>query len=114
MAAERALDRSPRDVHEQKGLGYDIESREPESGRLVFVEVKGRVAGADQVTLHRTEVLCSLNEPERFRLAIVIVEGDQTREPVYVRGFDFGQPGFGQTSSTYSLKKLLEHGGPPA
>lgn len=27
--------------------------------------------------------------------------------------FDFGQPGFAQTSSTYSLGSMLAHGGPP-
>jgi hypothetical protein len=29
-------------------------------------------------------------------------------------GFDFGQPGFAQTSASYNLKVLLQHGGPPA
>ena len=31
-----------------------------------------------------------------------------------VRDFDFGQPGFAQTSSTYSLATWLALGGPPA
>jgi len=30
-----------------------------------------------------------------------------------VRGFDFGQPVFAQTSATFDLAPLLEHGGPP-
>lgn len=114
FAAEEALGRVTRDVHETKGIGYDIESRDKETGELYFIEVKGRAAGADQVTLTRTEILCSRNEPDRFRLAVVIVEDDRAREPVYVQGFDFGQPGFAQTSSTYSLNSLLAHGGPPA
>ena len=113
FAAERAIGRVPKDVHETKGIGYDIETKDEQTGDLYFIEVKGRIAGADQVTLTRTEILCSLNKPDRFRLAIVIVDGDQAREPVYVRGFDFGQPSFAQTSSTYSLSKLLAHGGPP-
>jgi len=111
VAAEQAVGRIPRDVHLQKGLGYDIESKDPTTGQLYFVEVKGRAAGADQVTLTRTEVLCALNEPEKFRLALVVVEDDRATEPVYVQGFDFGQPGFAQTSSTYSLGSLLAQGG---
>jgi len=57
--------------------------------------------------------LCALNEPERFRLALVVVEAGQAQKPVYVRDFDFGQPGFAQTSSTYSLASLLASGGNP-
>jgi superfamily II DNA or RNA helicase len=113
MAAERALGRVPRDVSAQRGIGYDIESKDEKTGKLYFIEVKG-IGGSDQVTMPRTEVLCALNEPDRFRLAIVLVEDDKPQAPVYVKGFDFGQPGFGQTSSSYSLKALLQHGGPPA
>jgi hypothetical protein len=114
LAAERALGREPRDVSAQRGIGYDIESRDPTSGQLVFVEVKGRAGTQDQVTLTRTEVLCGLNEPEKFRLAIVLIEDSQARGPVYVRGFDWGQPGFAQTSSTFSLASLLARGGSPS
>ena len=113
-ATERALGREPRDVSEQRGIGYDIESKDPTTGQLYFIEVKGRAGADDQVTLPRSEVLCALNEPERFRLAVVVVEGGQARSPVYVRDFDFGQPGFAQTSSTYSLTSLLTNGGSPS
>ncbi|MDY0062452.1 MAG: helicase-related protein [Myxococcota bacterium] len=114
FTAERALGREPRDVSAQRGIGYDIESKDPATGQLVFIEVKGRGPGVDQLTMTRTEVLCGLNEPEKFRLAIVQVEGDQARSPVYVRGFDWGQPGFAQTSSTFSLASLLTHGEGPS
>lgn len=113
MAAERALGREPRDVHEHKGIGYDIESKDPATGQLYFIEVKGRAAGQDNVTLTRTEILCGLNEPEKFRLALVVVENGLAQAPVYVQGFDWGQPGFAQTSSTYSLGSLLASGGRP-
>jgi hypothetical protein len=113
VAAERALGREPRDRSAERGLGYDLESRDPELRHLFFVEVKGRLAGADSVTLTRNEILCALNEPDRFRLAVVLVENGVGRAPVYVTQFDFGQPGFAQTSATYGLKQLLDHGGPP-
>jgi len=115
MAAEEALGRDPRDVSAQRGIGYDIESRQRTTGELFFVEVKGRADGAGDVTLTRTEVLCALNEPEKFRLAVVVVEpGGKVHPPVYVRRFDFGQPGFAQTSSSYSRSALLADGGEPS
>ena len=113
MAIERTLGREPKDVSAQRGIGYDIESRDLATGELVFVEVKGRAGDHDHVTLSRTEVLCALNEPDKFRLAVVLVDGGAAGKPVYVRGFDFGQPGFAQTGSTYSLASLLAQGGNP-
>ncbi|HHH28769.1 MAG TPA: DUF3883 domain-containing protein, partial [Polyangiaceae bacterium] len=114
MAAERALGREPRDVSAERGLGYDIESKDPATGQLLFIEVKGRQAGASTVTLTKNEILAALNSAERFRLAIVEVDGDDVRAPVYVRGFDFGQPGFAQTSANFDLTTLLKYGGEPA
>jgi hypothetical protein len=47
-------------------------------------------------------------------LAIVQVENDQALPPVYVPGqFDWGQPGFGQTQTTYGLAQLLAQGKAP-
>ncbi len=113
LAAEQVLGRQPRDVSAEKGRGHDIESRDPRTGDLYFIEVKGRIAEADSVTLTRTEVLCGLNVPERFRLAVVVVEKGAARPPVYVTDFDWGQPGFAQTASTFTLGALLDRGGPP-
>jgi len=113
FATERALGRQPSDRSAERGLGYDIESRDPKESHLYFVEVKGRLAHADSVNLTRNEILCALNAPDRFRLAIVLVEDGVAKPPVYVTNFDFGQPGFAQTGATYALKQLLDHGGPP-
>ena len=114
MAAERALDHEPRDVS-RENKGYDIESKDPKTDRLLFLEVKGRVAGATSVTLTANEVRRANNVPDQFRLVVVLVDGDTARPPVYVgRTFDYGKPAFGQISATYSLDSLLQHGGPPA
>ena len=43
----------------------------PGTGRLRFIEVKGRVAGADTITVTKNEILYSLNKPDDFILAIV-------------------------------------------
>jgi hypothetical protein len=90
--------------------GYDIESRVPGTGRLRFIEVKGRVAGATTVTLTKNEILTALNKPEEFILALVEVEGDTARAPVYVRQPFTREPDFGLTSVNYALGKLLARG----
>ena len=114
IKTEQALGRIPRDVSAKRGLGYDIESKDPKSGRLYFIEVKGRKAGAATVTLTKNEILAALNASEFFRLAIVVIDGDSVAQPVYIKDFDFGQPGFGQTSANYEIKTLLKFGGAPA
>ncbi len=76
LDAERRLGHDPRDVS-RDNLGYDVESRDPASGRLRFIEVKGRRAGADTVTVTRNEILCALNVPEQFVLALVEVDAGE-------------------------------------
>ncbi|MCD8490341.1 MAG: DUF3883 domain-containing protein [Desertifilum sp.] len=76
MAAEQALGHEPRDVSREK-CGYDIESRIPGTAdrpsRVRFIEVKGRVKGAETVTVTKNEILTALNKPENFVLALVQV-----------------------------------------
>ena len=112
MEVERSLGREPQDVSATKGLGHDLESRCPD-GSLVFIEVKGRAVGADQVTLTTNEIRRANNVPDQFRLAVVLVENDAANDPVYIRDFDFGKPGFAQTSASFRLGSLLQHGGLP-
>ncbi|CAA9338036.1 MAG: hypothetical protein AVDCRST_MAG93-6499, partial [uncultured Chloroflexia bacterium] len=52
--------------------------------------------------------------PERFRLAIVVVGEDGANPPRYIAGYDFGEPVFAQTATTFSLRKLLEASEGPA
>src|SRR5690606_39257793 len=56
MAAERALGYEPQDVGAAK-IGYDVESRIPGTGKLRFIEVKGRAEGATTVTITKNEIL---------------------------------------------------------
>ena len=67
MEVERGLGFEPVDREVEK-LGYDIESRVPGTGKLRFIEVKGRISGADTITVTRNEILYSLNKPEDFIL----------------------------------------------
>jgi len=62
MAQERALGFLPRNVAADK-LGYDVESQVPGTGKLRFIEVKGRAMGAETVTLTKNEILTALNKP---------------------------------------------------
>ncbi|CAI8160874.1 MAG: RNA polymerase-associated protein RapA [Prochlorococcus marinus str. MIT 9215] len=110
--AEKAMGRMPKDVSAQRGLGYDIESMDAE-GNLFFIEVKGRIEGADSVTLTINEVNTARNSPERFRLALVSVAGDAASPPVYVSGVDWGIPGFGDTQITKNLQQLQAAGRAP-
>jgi superfamily II DNA or RNA helicase len=113
MALERQLGREPRDVSSEN-LGYDVESKVPEDGRLVFIEVKGRAAGATTVTITKNEILTGLNKPADFILAIVAVDGEAARKPVYVRQPFQKEPDFGVTSVNYELGELLRRGGAPS
>ncbi|GHJ56384.1 RNA helicase [Nonomuraea sp. TT08I-71] len=93
MAAERRLDRQPFEMpHNNKG--YDIRSLTAD-GHYVFIEVKGRILGADDFIVTRNEVLYGKNA-ERYRLALVSVHPDGPDQDAvrYVldpfEGFDFG------------------------
>lgn len=113
MAAERELGYIPRDVSTDK-CGYDIESRNPDGdARLRFIEVKGRVHGADSVTITKNEILTALNKPEQFILAVVEVDGERAAKTTYVMNPFGREPDFGVTSVNYKLADLLAKGEQP-
>jgi hypothetical protein len=106
LDVERQLGFDPTDREKEK-LGYDVESRDPTSGRLRFLEVKGRIAGAATVTVTKNEILYSLNKPDDFILAIVeFLDGDAHRVH-YVRQPFQREPDFGVTSVNYDFAELL-------
>ena len=88
-------------------LGYDIESRVPGTGKLRFIEVKGRAAGAATITVTKNEILYSLNKPEDFILAIVEFRDDGTSRAHYLRCPFQREPDFGVTSVNYDLAELI-------
>lgn len=111
MLTEQQLGFIPRDVSAEK-LGYDIESSIPDTGRLRFIEVKGRVKGANTVTVTKNEILVALNKPEDFILALVEIDGDQAT-PRYVRVPFEKEPDFAVTSVNFDLDSLLDRGETP-
>jgi len=118
MAIEAQLGFQPTDRETDK-LGYDIESRVPGTGKLRFIEVKGRITGADTVTVTKNEILYSLNKPDDFILAIVEflpgsagvppASGEQTHRIHYIRKPFRREPDFGVTSVNYDFAELLAH-----
>jgi len=135
-AAERALGNSPRDVSCEK-CGYDIDSLIKDGkGRLRFIEVKGRIAGATTVTVSKNEILTALNKPDDFILALVEVPATDTfqdtdpwkvSEPKtlsygnvfngctvhYIRKPFVHELDFGVTSVNYNFAELLTRGEAP-
>jgi hypothetical protein len=107
METERQLGFEPTDREYEK-LGYDIESRDAVKGRLRFIEVKGRIGGADIVTVSKNEILYSLNKPDDFILAIVEFLGDDKHKVHYLRRPFKREPDFGVTSVNYRFQHLLE------
>ena len=107
MDEERKLGREPIDREHEK-IGYDIESREPDTGRLRFIEVKGRDQDANTITVTRNEILYSLNNPDNFILAIVEFKRNGEHDIHYVHHPFRNKPDFGVTSINYSFTKLLE------
>ncbi len=113
METERGLGFDPVDRELDK-LGYDVESRVPSTGKLRFIEVKGRVQGASTVTVTKNEILTSLNKPEDYILAIVEFQDGGTDRIYYVRRPFRREPDFGVTSVNYDLPELLTRAAVPS
>ena len=106
MEVEARLGFHPVDRELEK-LGYDIESKDPATGHLRFIEVKGRISGAESITVTRNEILYSLNKPEAFILAIVEFHDEVNHSVHYVRRPFRAEPDFAATSVNYSMRELL-------
>jgi hypothetical protein len=119
IEAEQKLGYQPHDVSAEK-CGYDIESRIPGSSKLRFIEVKGRIEGADTVTVTKNEILTALNKPEDYILALVQVPktehqiGDNDCEVRYLRNPFSKEPDFGVTSVNYNWKELWQRSTDPS
>ena len=113
MEVERSLGFDPTDREFEK-LGYDIESRVPGTGKLRFIEAKGRASGASTITVTRNEILYSLNDPEDFILGIVEFQDGDQHQVYYVREPFQREPDFGVTSVNYDFAELLARAEAPS
>jgi SNF2 family DNA or RNA helicase len=111
MDIEASLGFIPRDVSAAK-VGYDVESQIPQSKRgadgstLRFIEVKGRMRGANTVTVSKNEILTAFNKPDEYILAIVEVDGTSTKT-VYLKNPFRERPDFAATSVNYDIVELV-------
>jgi SNF2 family DNA or RNA helicase len=92
--------------------GWDLTSYPPAVDRRQLeprhIEVKGRIKGAATVTVTHNEILSSFNQGEKFVLAIVLVNEDDSHEgPYYIRRPFDSEPGWGVSSINYNLTDLL-------
>ena len=117
MAVEMKLGHQVFDVSAEQ-CGWDITARPPkQDGRLLadrHIEVKGRAKGQTTVTVSRNEILCGLNQADKFLLAIVLVDGDQPEGPYYLHHPFHQEPDFSAVSVNYDLSELLSRAVTPA
>jgi hypothetical protein len=106
MEYERSLQNSPTDRELEK-LGYDVESIESQTQKIRFIEVKGRQADADTITVTQNEIRYSLNQREQFILALVLFNTDGTHQLHYISNPFDKEPGFICASEDHHVKKLL-------
>ncbi|HEX7382260.1 MAG TPA: DUF3883 domain-containing protein [Nevskiaceae bacterium] len=86
IAREQALGCAVTDVSTEK-CGWDVTSRPPVVDGVLpdarHIDVKGRVKGADTITVTTNEICTALNQGDKFILAIVLVEDDAVDAPHY-------------------------------
>jgi hypothetical protein len=114
LEAERRLGRDPREQR-RNNPGFDILSVPSGGGRLLFIEVKGRVVGAPMFTITKNEVLHALNKGDDYVLALVSVEGDRVDGIRYIRRPFTGSDEvlFGVTSLNVDWDEMFDRGALP-
>jgi hypothetical protein len=114
LAAELALERAPTEMA-RNNKGFDIMSKGP-NGELIFIEVKGRIEGADTFTVTKSEILTGLNKPDAFILALVRVGEDDSTDLRYLTSPFKGNEDFyfGMASVNYEWETYFAQGGLPA
>ena len=115
LAAEERLGREATEMaHHNRG--YDVESITADGG-LLFIEVKGRIEGATDVTVSRSQIGIGRNSPDQFILALANVPHDDSPPELrYLRRpFEgMGEPHFASVKETFNFKKLWEAGEEPS
>ena len=114
LVAERAIGRNPVEMP-RNNPGYDIRSTDDE-GRIHYIEVKGRIEGADTFAITTNEVTFAQTQGERHRLALVQVspDGPEHDELRYVTdAFAHLEPSSITRSCNEEWRDYRNRGGPP-
>ena len=93
--------------------GWDLTSHPPAADLKQpaprHIEVKGRVKGAATITVTRNEIMYAFNQGDKFVLAIVLVnENDSYEGPYYIRRPFDQEPGWGVAATIFNLSDLLQ------
>jgi hypothetical protein len=107
LEAKKFFDPNGQAHREFEKLGYDIESKDPKTGKLRFIEVKGRASGEQTLTVSRNEILYSLNTPDDFILGMVEFVDGSSHQVHYLRCPFQREPDFHVTSVNYNFPELL-------
>ena len=91
-----------------------LSPKDSSSNSLLFIEVKGKALGATTVTASKTQIFTAFNKPDSFILALVVIDGEEAKEPRYLRQPFQKEPDFGATSVNYDLNELLARSEPPS
>ncbi|MFL5329182.1 MAG: helicase-related protein [Gemmataceae bacterium] len=103
------------DVSNEK-CGWDLTSYPPAQGDFLpeprHIEVKGRAKDATTITVTSNEIRYAFNQAEKFVLAVVFVNDDDTTVgPHFIRKPFDSEPGWGVSSINYHLNDLLTRAG---
>ncbi|ADV63935.1 helicase domain protein [Isosphaera pallida ATCC 43644] len=96
-----------------ENCGWDLTSYPPPIDHTQpdpkHIEVKGRMKGADTLTVTRNEILYAFNQGDMFVLAIVFVNPDDSTEgPYYLANPFQREPDWGAASVNYNIAELLK------
>lgn len=114
LAAERALGREPVEMP-RNNPGYDIQSTD-QSGFVHYIEVKGRIEGADTFTITTNEITFAQTQGDRHRLALVEVSASgAAHDRLRYVGDAFAHLEPSATTRSYNevWRDYWERGGPP-
>lgn len=78
-----------------------------------FIEVKGRRPGAYTVTVTRNEIMCCINTPEQFVLAMVVIDKGKAAAPRYLWAPFHNEPELHVTSINFDWDALIAKSGDP-
>lgn len=117
MATEQRLRGKPATEMPPNNPGFDIRSATP-NGTPLFIEVKGRISGADTFVVTQNELRFAANVPESYILAMVDVSPDGPEKDVirYLRrpyGADLVLP-FDAVAATLDWPNYFARGSAPS
>ncbi|TVQ34745.1 MAG: DUF3883 domain-containing protein [Wenzhouxiangella sp.] len=115
--AEEALGHTVRDVSADN-CGWDLTAQPPAVDGVLppsrHIEVKGRAAGQETITVSSNEIREGINQGDKFFLAIVLVDGERIDGPHYIRAPFDQEPAWAEASRSFRVRELLTRAGTAA